>query len=208
MEEARFYQRSSFYIVSRLVFMLGLYGYAIYNQWKAGGIQPYELILDFVLFIFLFLLWLAFRSIRAAALIFLNVPFAIIGGVVALWLRDIPFSISAGVGFIALFGVAVLNGLVLVSFARHLEEAGEHHVDAIRHAAELRLRPVLMTALVASLGFVPMAVSTSPGSEVQRPLATVVIGGLITATLLTMFVLPVVYAYFGAPPKKARAPSA
>jgi len=102
----------------------------------------------------------------------------------------------------------VLNGLVLVSFARHLEEAGEHHVDAIRHAAELRLRPVLMTALVASLGFVPMAVSTSPGSEVQRPLATVVIGGLITATLLTMFVLPVVYAYFGAPPKKARAPSA
>jgi heavy metal efflux system protein len=130
-------------------------------------------------------------------LIFLNVPFAIVGGVVALWLRDIPFSISAGVGFIALFGVAVLNGLVLVSFARHLEEQGVDHVQAITQAAELRLRPVLMTALVASLGFVPMAMSTAPGSEVQRPLATVVIGGLITATLLTMFVLPVVYAWLG-----------
>jgi cobalt-zinc-cadmium resistance protein CzcA len=158
-------------------------------------------VVPLALALILFLLWLAFRSIRAAALIFLNVPFAIIGGVVALWMRDIPFSISAGVGFIALFGVAVLNGLVLVSFARHLEERGEHHVEAIRHAAELRLRPVLMTALVASLGFLPMAISTAPGSEVQRPLATVVIGGLITATLLTMFVLPVVYAFFGAPPK-------
>jgi heavy metal efflux system protein len=125
------------------------------------------------------------------------VPFAIIGGVFALWIRDIPFSISAGVGFIALFGVAVLNGLVLVSFARSLEESGEDHVSAIERAAEMRLRPVLMTALVASLGFVPMAVSTAPGSEVQRPLATVVIGGLVTATVLTMFVLPVVYAFFG-----------
>ena len=144
-----------------------------------------------------FLLWLAFRSLRSAILISLNVPFAIIGGIVALWVRSIPFSISAGVGFIALFGVAVLNGLVLVSFARHLEEQGRGHVDAIREAAELRLRPVLMTALVASLGFVPMALSTAPGSEVQRPLATVVIGGLVTATLLTMFLLPVVYAYFG-----------
>jgi cobalt-zinc-cadmium resistance protein CzcA len=144
-----------------------------------------------------FLLWLAFGSLRAALLIFLNVPFAIVGGVVALWLRDIPFSISAGVGFIALFGVAVLNGLVLVSFARHLEEQGRAHVDAIREAAELRLRPVMMTALVASLGFLPMALSTAPGSEVQRPLATVVIGGLFSATLLTMFVLPVVYAWWG-----------
>lgn len=156
-------------------------------------------VVPLALALIVFLLWLAFRSVRAAALIFLNVPFAIIGGVVALWARNIPFSISAGVGFIALFGVAVLNGLVLVSFARHLEEAGENHFEAIKHAAELRLRPVLMTAMVASLGFVPMAVSTAPGSEVQRPLATVVIGGLITATLLTMFVLPVVYGYFGAP---------
>jgi cobalt-zinc-cadmium resistance protein CzcA len=135
--------------------------------------------------------------VRVAALIFLNVPFAVIGGVLALWIRGIPFSISAGVGFIALFGVAVLNGLVLVSFARHREEAGEEHVLAIEQAAETRLRPVLMTALVASLGFLPMAISTAPGSEVQRPLATVVIGGLVTATLLTMFVLPVIYAFFG-----------
>lgn len=112
----------------------------------------------------------------------------------ALWLRGIPFSISAGVGFIALFGVAVLNGLVLVSFAREMEDGGVSHVEAIRRAAEGRLRPVLMTALVASLGFIPMALSTAPGAEVQRPLATVVIGGLISATLLTLFVLPAVYA--------------
>jgi cobalt-zinc-cadmium resistance protein CzcA len=144
-----------------------------------------------------FLLWLAFRSTTAAALIFVNVPFAIVGGVLALAVRGLPFSISAAVGFIALSGVAVLNGLVLVSFARHREEAGVAHGDAIREAAELRLRPVLMTALVASLGFLPMALSTAPGSEVQRPLATVVIGGLLTATLLTMFVLPVMYAAIG-----------
>jgi len=141
-----------------------------------------------------FLLWMAFQSLTAAAVIFLNVPFAVIGGVFALWLRGIAFSISAGVGFIALFGVAVLNGLVLVSFARHIESEGVDPRTAIQRAAELRLRPVLMTALVASLGFIPMALSTSPGSEVQRPLATVVIGGLVSATLLTLLVLPVVYA--------------
>ncbi|MCC6335323.1 MAG: efflux RND transporter permease subunit [Myxococcales bacterium] len=146
----------------------------------------------------LFLLWLTFRSMRAGLLIFSNVPFAIVGGVVALWLRSIPFSISAGVGFIALFGVAVLNGLVLVSFARQSEASGLGHVEAIERAAELRLRPVLMTALVASLGFIPMAISTEPGAEVQRPLATVVIGGLISATLLTLFVLPALYSRFGA----------
>jgi heavy metal efflux system protein len=144
-----------------------------------------------------FLLYMAFRSVRRALVIFLNVPFAVVGGVVALYLRDIPFSISAGVGFIALFGVAVLNGLVLVSFADQLEKAGAPPTVAIRQAAELRLRPVLMTALVASLGFLPMALSTAPGSEVQRPLATVVIGGLVTATLLTLLVLPVVYALVG-----------
>jgi cobalt-zinc-cadmium resistance protein CzcA len=143
-----------------------------------------------------FLLWMAFRSLRSALIIFLNVPFAIIGGVVALWLREMPFSIPAGVGFIALFGVAVLNGLVLISFAEQVERAGGTRAEAIRQAAELRLRPVLMTALVASLGFLPMALSTAPGSEVQRPLATVVIGGLVTATVLTLFVLPVVYALF------------
>jgi heavy metal efflux system protein len=145
-----------------------------------------------------FLLWMAFRSLRAALIIFLNVPFAVVGGVVALWLREIPFSISAGVGFIALFGVAVLNGLVLLSFAEQLERAGKTAAEAIREAAELRLRPVLMTGLVASFGFLPMALSSSPGSEVQRPLATVVIGGLITATLLTLLVLPVVYGWLSA----------
>jgi cobalt-zinc-cadmium resistance protein CzcA len=140
-----------------------------------------------------FLLWLAFRSVRCAAVIFLNVPFAAIGGVVALWARQIPFSISAGIGFIALFGVAVLNGLVLVAFSRHLEQEGMPANEAIVRAAELRLRPVLMTALVAALGFLPMALSTAAGSEVQRPLATVVIGGIVSATFLTMVLLPVFY---------------
>ena len=164
---------------------------------RLGWVVPLALAL------ILFMLWLAFHSFRTTLLIFLNVPFAIVGGVIALWLRDIPFSISAGVGFVALFGVAVLNGLVLLSFARHLEEGGLGHIDAIRQAAELRLRPVLMTALVASLGFVPMAFSTAPGSEVQRPLATVVIGGLITATALTLLLLPVLYAWFGKAPRGA-----
>jgi cobalt-zinc-cadmium resistance protein CzcA len=165
------------------------------------------LVVPLALALILFLLWLAFRSVRGALLIFLNVPFAIVGGVVALWIRDIPFSISAGIGFIALFGVAVLNGLVLVSFARNLEDGGMQCGEAIRQAAERRLRPILMTALVAALGFIPMALSTAPGSEVQRPLATVVIGGLVTATLLTTLVLPVVYAYFGAPRKPVPGPT-
>ncbi len=156
-----------------------------------------RVVVPLALVLILFLLWTALGRVRAAIIIFLNVPFAIVGGVAALWLRDLPFSISAGVGFIALFGVAVLNGLVLVSFAQRLEEGGMARAAAIREAAELRLRPVLTTALVASLGFVPMALSTDPGSEVQRPLATVVIGGLITASLLTLLVLPVVYAMFG-----------
>ncbi|MFT3709859.1 MAG: CusA/CzcA family heavy metal efflux RND transporter [Archangium sp.] len=155
-------------------------------------------VVPIALTLILFLLWLSFRSVRSALLVFVNVPFAIVGGVLALWVRDIPFSISAGVGFIALFGVAVLNGLVLVSFARQLEASGVQHVEAIKRAAELRLRPVMMTAFVASLGFVPMVLSTEPGAEVQRPLATVVIGGLISATLLTLFVLPALYARFGA----------
>jgi cobalt-zinc-cadmium resistance protein CzcA len=141
-----------------------------------------------------FLLWLALGKLRPALLVFANVPFAAIGGVLALWLRGIPFSISAGVGFIALFGVAVLNGLVLVSFCLELQRSGATARDAIAQAAELRLRPVLMTALVAALGFIPMALSRAPGSEVQRPLATVVIGGLATATALTLLLFPAVYA--------------
>jgi len=141
-----------------------------------------------------FLLWLAFGKVKPALLVFANIPFAAVGGVLALWLRGIPFSISAGVGFIALFGVAVLNGLVLVSFCLHLQDAGTPPRQAIAQAAELRLRPVLMTALVAALGFIPMALSRAPGSEVQRPLATVVIGGLMTATALTLLLFPAVYA--------------
>jgi heavy metal efflux system protein len=176
-------------------------GYRV--EW-GGQFEHYEeakgrllVVVPAALFLIAFLLWMAFESAKTALLIFLNVPFAIVGGVAALALRGIPFSISAGVGFIALFGVAVLNGLVLVSFSRHLEDRGMSHVEAIRQAAELRLRPVLMTALVAALGFLPMALSTAPGSEVQRPLATVVIGGIISATLLTLLLLPVVYALFG-----------
>ena len=156
--------------------------------------QRLLLVVPVSLVLILFMLWLAFEEVRPAALIFLNIPFAIVGGVAALWLRGLPFSVSAGVGFIALFGVAVLNGLVLVSFARHLQAQGRSPHDAVGQAVELRLRPVLTTALVAALGFIPMALSTSPGSEVQRPLATVVIGGLFTATALTLLLFPAVYS--------------
>jgi cobalt-zinc-cadmium resistance protein CzcA len=141
----------------------------------------------------LVLLYMTFNAVRPALLIFLNVPLAVTGGIVALILRGIPFSISAGVGFIALFGVAVLNGVVLMSYILQLRQEGLPPVDAAIKAAEVRLRPVLMTALVASLGFVPMALSAGAGAEVQRPLATVVIGGLITSTFLTLFVLPTLY---------------
>jgi heavy metal efflux system protein len=136
------------------------------------------------------LLILAFGSLRDALVIFSGVPLALTGGVLALWWRDIPFSISAGVGFIALSGVAVLNGLVMVSFIRSLMEEGKALDDAIIEGSLTRLRPVLMTALVAGLGFVPMAFNTGIGSEVQRPLATVVIGGIVSSTLLTLLVLP------------------
>jgi cobalt-zinc-cadmium resistance protein CzcA len=163
-------------------------------------------VVPLALALILFMLWTALRTMRAALIIFLNVPFAIIGGVIALWLRGLPFSISAGVGFIALFGVAMLNGLVLVTFCQRLQSEGVDRLTAIGQAAELRLRPVLTTALVAALGFIPMALSTAPGSEVQRPLATVVIGGLISASLLTLLVLPAVYARFG-PRTAARTPA-
>jgi cobalt-zinc-cadmium resistance protein CzcA len=149
-----------------------------------------------LLLIFL-LLYMTYGSGRPALVIYLNVPFAAVGGVFALALRGMPFSISAGIGFIALFGIAVLNGVVMVSYIRKLEAEGKPRHEATVQGALTRLRPVLMTALVASLGFVPMAVATSAGAEVQRPLATVVIGGLVTATLLTLLVLPSVYERFG-----------
>ena len=124
-----------------------------------------------------------------------NVPFAIVGGIGARWLRGLTLNLSASVCFIALFGVAVLNGVVLVSYMNQLRAAGRALGDAVREGAEVRLRPVLMTALVAGVGFIPMAVSTSAGAEVQRPLATVVIGGLVSSTILTLLVLPTVYAW-------------
>ena len=148
---------------------------------------PLSLLLIFVL------LYAAFNAVRPAALIFLNVPLAAAGGVFSLALRGMPFSISAGVGFIALFGVAVMNGVVLLSYAQKLEREGATPRAAAKEAAIVRMRPVLTTALVAAIGFLPMAIATGSGAEVQRPLATVVMGGLATATLLTLFVLPVVY---------------
>ncbi len=155
------------------------------------------------LLLIFFLLYLSFGSIRYAALIFSAIPMSAIGGVWALLLRDMPFSISAGVGFIALFGVAVLNGIVMLAYFRKLEEAGVADVEErILIGVRTRLRPVLMTASVASLGFLPMAFSEGAGAEVQRPLATVVIGGLITATLLTLIILPLLYALFCKNPTK------
>lgn len=149
------------------------------------------------LFLILVLLYFTFQSMREALLIFSSVPMAAIGGVLSLWLRDMPFSISAGVGFIALFGVAVLNGIVLIAHFNQLEKEGYHNRwSRILRGTQSRLRPVIMTAAVASLGFLPMALSQGAGAEVQRPLATVVIGGLISSTLLTLVVLPVLYSLF------------
>lgn len=153
-------------------------------------VVPVALLLIFVL------LMMAFSSFRDALIIFSGVPLALTGGIFSLWLRDIPFSISAGVGFIALSGIAVLNGLVMLSFIRKLIDEGMLPIDAIKNGAMIRLRPVLMTALVASLGFIPMAFNVGIGAEVQRPLATVVIGGIISSTLLTLLVLPALYKLF------------
>jgi cobalt-zinc-cadmium resistance protein CzcA len=154
------------------------------------------LITPVVLLLIFLLLYTSFGSTRLALLIFLAVPMAASGGIFALWLRSMPFSISAGVGFIALFGVAVLNGLVWVSAAENHRKTGMPLPEATLLTALSRLRPVLMTAFVASLGFLPMALSTSDGAEMQRPLATVVIGGLITSTLLTSLVVPAIYPWF------------
>jgi cobalt-zinc-cadmium resistance protein CzcA len=148
-----------------------------------------------LLLIFL-LLFMSLGSAANAALVFSGVPLALTGGVIALLLRGIPLSISAGIGFIALSGVAVLNGLVIIAFIERLREDGKPLLEAIREGALTRLRPVLMTAMVASLGFVPMAIATGAGAEVQRPLATVVIGGIISSTILTLLVLPALYALF------------
>lgn len=155
--------------------------------------QRLQIVVPVALLLIFGLLFMSFGNARDAFLVFTGVPLALTGGIAALWLRDIPLSISAGVGFIALSGVAVLNGLVMISFIRSLREAGKPLDAAIEEGCLTRLRPVLMTALVASLGFVPMALATGAGAEVQRPLATVVIGGIISSTLLTLLVLPALY---------------
>jgi heavy metal efflux system protein len=161
------------------------------------GERRLEIVVPVALGLIFLLLYLTYGRLRDVLLVFVAVPFACVGGVLALWLRGLPFSISAGVGFIALSGVSVLNSMVLVTFIRHLQDQGVPLDRAVEQAALTRLRPVLMTALVASLGFVPMALSTGVGAEVQRPLATVVIGGVLSSTLLTLLVLPVLYDLVG-----------
>jgi cobalt-zinc-cadmium resistance protein CzcA len=149
------------------------------------------------LILILCLLYATLKNFRETLFVFSAIPLSLIGGVTALWLRGMPFSISAGVGFIALFGVAVLNGIVLVGQFNTFEKEGVSNVrERVLRGCEMRLRPVIMTALVASFGFLPMALSHGDGAEVQRPLATVVIGGLITATILTLVVLPAIYETF------------
>ncbi|MFC5474145.1 CusA/CzcA family heavy metal efflux RND transporter [Paraherbaspirillum soli] len=158
--------------------------------------QRLQIVIPVALLLVLTLLFAMFGNLKDGLLVFSGIPFALTGGIVALWLRDIPMSISAAVGFIALSGVAVLNGLVMIAFIRSLREDGRGLDAAIREGALTRLRPVLMTALVASLGFVPMAIATGTGAEVQRPLATVVIGGILSSTILTLLVLPILYQLF------------
>lgn len=155
--------------------------------------QRLQVVVPLALFLVFTLLFVMFNNVKDGLLVFTGIPFALTGGILALWLRDIPMSISAAVGFIALSGVAVLNGLVMLSFIRTMREEGMGLDEAINTGALTRLRPVLMTALVASLGFIPMAIATGTGAEVQRPLATVVIGGIISSTILTLLVLPLLY---------------
>ncbi len=160
------------------------------------------IVVPVTLFLIFVLLYTTFGSLKPAILIFVNVPAAASGGIFLLASRGMPLSISAGVGFIALSGVAVMNGLVLVSYIRQLRSEGVAPVDAARQGALDRFRAMIMAPLVAALGFVPMALSTSAGSEVQRPLATVVIGGLVTSTLLTLLVLPSIYRWFAEKPAR------
>lgn len=152
--------------------------------------------------VILFLLYMALGSIRDALIVYSGIPFALCGGILALWFREMPISVSAIVGFIALSGIAVLNGLVMVTRIQQELEEGVDKVAAVIDGAVVRLRPVVITALVASLGFIPMAIATGTGAEVQKPIATVVIGGLISSTVLTLLVLPALYTRFGAGQRK------
>jgi Putative silver efflux pump len=170
------------------------YGGQFENQARATA--RFSLVVPLSIVIIFALLYTAFGDMRYAVLVLVNLPFALVGGILALVVRGMPLSVTAGIGFIALFGVAVLNGVVLVSSLNERRKVGHEPLrKVIISACKMRLRPVLMTALVASLGFLPMALSTSDGAEVQRPLATVVIGGLITSTLLTLFLLPAIYEW-------------
>ncbi len=176
------------------------YGGQFENQSRAT--RRLAIIVPLVLLAIAGLLYATFDTLRHAVLVMLTVPFALVGGIAALWLRGLHLNLSASVGFIALFGVAVLNGVVLVTYINQLRTTGRELNEAVREAATIRLRPVLMTALVASVGFIPMATSTGAGAEVQRPLATVVIGGLVTSTLLTLLVLPTLYSWVETMEKK------
>ena len=169
------------------------YGGQFENQERA--MKRLVLIVPLVLLLIVAFLYASFGNARQALLVMLNVPFALVGGIAALWVRGLNLNLSASVGFIALFGVAVLNGVVLVSYINRLRDRGRPLDDAVREGSDDRLRANLLTGLVAAVGFIPMAISTSPGSEIQRPLATVVIGGLISSTVLTLIVLPVVYQW-------------
>ncbi|MFG1301605.1 CusA/CzcA family heavy metal efflux RND transporter [Xanthobacter sp. V3C-3] len=170
--------------------------------------QRLAIVVPVALLLIFLLLFMSFGSVADAALVFSGVPLALTGGIAALMLRGLPLSISAGIGFIALSGVAVLNGLVIIAFIQRLRAEGHDMLAAVREGALTRLRPVLMTALVASLGFVPMAMATGPGAEVQRPLATVVIGGIVSSTILTLLVLPALYVLFRRESRPAPAPEA
>ena len=165
------------------------------NQQRA--MARLQVVVPITLALIFLLLYSAFGSLRYATLIFLNVPFAVTGGIVALFVTGLYLSVPAAVGFIAMSGIAVLNGVVMVSYFRELREEGKSLEKACEEGAMLRLRPILMTGLTDAIGFLPMALATSAGAEVQRPLATVVIGGLITATAITLFLLPSLYAKFG-----------
>jgi cobalt-zinc-cadmium resistance protein CzcA len=167
------------------------YGGQFENQVRAT--RRLMMIVPVVIALIFVLLYLTFSSAKMALLVVGNVPFALVGGIAALWIRGMNLNLSASIGFIALFGVAMLNGVVLVSSINQMRIAGYSSRDAVIGGARRRLRPVLMTAFVASFGFIPMALSTSTGAEVQRPLASVVIGGLASSTMLTLFLLPVLY---------------
>jgi cobalt-zinc-cadmium resistance protein CzcA len=167
------------------------YGGQFENQQRAT--RRLTLIIPIVLALIFVLLYLTFSSVRQALLVVGNIPLALVGGIAALWVRGMNLNLSASVGLIALFGVAMLNGVVLVSSINQVRHAGYDLREAVLSGARRRLRPVLMTACVASFGFIPMALATSTGAEVQRPLATVVIGGLFSSTILTLFQLPVLY---------------